>query len=161
MLDPYVISTLRVNIHFAQGLLADLPDDGMTTQPIPGTTLNHAAWVLGHLTIGNAYALSLIGESFDVPQEWNDRFGMDSTPDGGPYPAKADLLDAYVRSSEQLIEALGRVTPDQLARPMDGMLAGYFPTVGDFVVFDITAHHGTHLGQLSAWRRALGFKRLF
>ena len=33
---------------------------------------------------------------------------------------------------------------------------GHFPTVGDFVIFLMTAHEMDHLGQIAAWRRAMG-----
>ena len=32
----------------------------------------------------------------------------------------------------------------------------YFPTIGDHVVFLMTSHEMDHLGQLAAWRRAMG-----
>jgi uncharacterized damage-inducible protein DinB len=32
----------------------------------------------------------------------------------------------------------------------------YFPTVGDQMVFMMTAHEMDHLGQMAAWRRAMG-----
>ena len=32
----------------------------------------------------------------------------------------------------------------------------HFPTIGDMVVFLMTSHEMDHLGQLAAWRRAMG-----
>jgi hypothetical protein len=32
----------------------------------------------------------------------------------------------------------------------------YFPTVGDMIVFMMTSHEMDHLGQIAAWRRAMG-----
>ena len=32
----------------------------------------------------------------------------------------------------------------------------HFPTVGDFAIFLMTAHEMDHLGQIAAWRRAMG-----
>lgn len=32
----------------------------------------------------------------------------------------------------------------------------YFPTVGDMVIFLMTSHEMNHLGQVAAWRRAMG-----
>ena len=32
----------------------------------------------------------------------------------------------------------------------------YFPTVGDFVDYLLSAHEANHIGQIAAWRRAMG-----
>jgi hypothetical protein len=36
------------------------------------------------------------------------------------------------------------------------ILQTFFPTIGDHIVYMITAHQVDHLGQLAAWRRAMG-----
>ena len=32
----------------------------------------------------------------------------------------------------------------------------HFPTVGDYAIFLMTGHEMDHLGQIAAWRRAMG-----
>jgi len=34
----------------------------------------------------------------------------------------------------------------------------YFPRIGDHVIYVMTAHEMDHLGQVAAWRRAMGLK---
>ena len=39
--------------------------------------------------------------------------------------------------------------PDERRRPT-------FPTLGDYTAFVMTTHEGSHIGQIAAWRRAMG-----
>jgi len=38
----------------------------------------------------------------------------------------------------------------------DENMRKYFPTIGDFLVYLMSAHEGTHIGQLQTWKRAMG-----
>ena len=44
-----VISVYAFGLAYAQKLVADVPDEQMCAQPVPGRVLNHAAFLLGHL----------------------------------------------------------------------------------------------------------------
>jgi len=57
----------------------------------------------------------------------------------------------------RLAKALSNAEPAFLAQPHPNeKRRGHFPTVGDFAIFLMTAHEMDHLGQIAAWRRAMG-----
>lgn len=138
-------------------LTADLSDEQMTLQPMPGT--NHAAWILGHLAIATDSAARLLGERPACPAEWRTLFGPGSVvvADRHAYPTKAELLAAIEAGQARVAAAAATVGEDRLSRPHGlPILKEELPTVGDLLAHLMTTHPATHLGQLSAWRRMLG-----
>ncbi len=143
---------------YALRLVDDLSDADMVAQPVAGVVMNHPAWILGHLS---AYpptlAAMLRGEAPADPL--HHPFGRDSKPESGidVYGSKQRIVDEFVRVHDDLARALagtqgvrfGDVIPIERWRSR-------FPTVGDACFYLTTTHIATHLGQLSAWRRAGG-----
>lgn len=156
MLD-FVMYSIELNRKYAHGLVGDVAEEQMVAQ-VAGRAVNHPAWVLGHLAIGNDFACKLMGGPTVCPEGYVKLFDMGTKPlnDRAVYPAKAELLSNFDRTMTNVAAALKQVDESVLRGPMSGPLAQWFPRVGDYVIFDLTAHMGTHLGQLSTWRRALG-----
>lgn len=155
---PSVLLTYARNLDYARRLAADIPADQMAAQPFPG--MNHPAWILGHLAFYGDFAAKLMGlEEPTLDPVFGPRVDNQSTPAGDPalYPARDELLAAFERGHGRLAEAVAAAGPDQLARPMPiERIRSRFPTVGDMLLYLMTAHEAIHLGQLSAWRRAMG-----
>ena len=152
-----VLRAGEVNVEYAKKLVADIPDERMAEQPAPG--MNHAAWVLGHLTFVGDSMIRVFDQPFSMPKEWVELFNLSSKPtsDRAKYPSKAALLEAYDRSYARLTEAVKNATSESLEREFPNpKLRTQLPTVGVAMVHILCSHHGLHLGQLSAWRRALG-----
>jgi len=63
------------------------------------------------------------------------------------------LKDQHTRNTEAIknadAESMAAPHPNENTRK-------YFPTIGDMVTFLITGHEMEHLGQIAAWRRAMG-----
>ncbi len=162
-MDPSQLHCFAFNLGYAQMLMNDIEDARMAEQP--GGLTNHPAWTLGHLIYSLDGAVQLLGEkSVFVPDEdWNERFGMGSTPsaDRGAYPAKQALLDALVAGHEQLTPAVQAADEKRLAAAMpDKHFRRIMPTIGNGVAFLMGIHYATHLGELAAWRRAAGYPRV-
>ncbi len=153
----FVIQASAINLEYAKKLVADIPEDKMYVQPAPG--MNHASWILGHLTFVFDSMIRVFDQKPSMTPEWVELFNLASKPvaEAGRYPAKAALLEAYEKSYQRSVEAVkaapheafDREFPNPRLRPM-------LPTVGVAMVHVLTTHHATHLGQLSAWRRAQG-----
>jgi uncharacterized damage-inducible protein DinB len=156
-MKEHVLRAAKVNSDYAQKLVADIPDDKMAEQPAPG--MNHAAWVLGHLTFVADSMIRVFDQPFSMPKEWIELFNLASRPSGdrARYPSKAALLDAYEKAYARLTEAV-RAAPSELLDTEfpNPKLRAQLPTIGVAMVHILTSHHGLHLGQLSAWRRAMG-----
>lgn len=159
-----LIAMSQKNLDYANRLVADLSPDKMALQPngLPGAgkPMNHAAWVLGHLAfVADFYATVLGGGQPAAPKHWGELFGMNSAPqpDASQYPAKDDLLKALVAGRDRLI-AVARAKPaDFWSQPVaDEKRRARFASNTVLAVHMLVNHDAIHLGQLSAWRRALG-----
>jgi hypothetical protein len=151
---------------YGQKLVADVPDDQMCAQPVSGKVMNHPAFILGHLALVNdGRASALSGQTLGVAAklEWKEMFGMGAKPssDRGRYPSKTELLKAFEEAHAHLGEAAAKATAEVLAQPAPEPMRSRFPTIGNMVLGVMTSHFATHLGQLSAWRRAMGLPSVF
>ena len=157
MMIQHVTYVYRFNLGIAQRLVADLTPEQMVLQP--SGVVNHPAWTLGHLVISANGLGRLLGLSPEVPEGWDTVFATGGIPSGdaADYPSKEKLLEALAAQHERNTEAVLQADPDWFASPHpDERLRQYFPTVGDVVTFLMTSHETSHLGQVSAWRRAAG-----
>ncbi len=158
-------SEFKVNmmlIGYGRMLTGDIPDERMAEQPIPG--VNHPAWIIGHLAYSADAVRGLLGLAKELPQEWAPLFGMGSkmSTNRADYPSREELLRAFEQGFAEVREAAMAATAEQLAKPSQNpRMREMLPTVQDGVAFLLTGHLGTHLGQLSAWRRMIGMPALF
>ena len=95
------------------------------------------------------------------PDGWAEAFkaGTPPNPDVAANPSKEELLRELTAVHERISAALPTLDAGQLEaeHPHEGARQ-YFPTVGDHLMYSMTAHEMDHLGQLAAWRRALGLE---
>jgi hypothetical protein len=148
--------------HFAKALVKDIDDADMAREAFGGA--NHAAWVLGHIIVSTDGVVKLLGREATAPAEWNALFGRGSTMsyDRAAYPSKEELLAALDKTFDAALVAARGATPEQCAAPHHvEMLRRGLPTTGDLIAMLLTTHVAQHLGQLSAWRRALGKPAMF
>ena len=154
---PYVCFTYGFNLNLAKRLVGDLTPEQMCGQP--HGVVNHPAWSLGHLAGASVGALKALGHEASLPEGWGDTFKTGGIPSGDPsaYPSKDELLSTLESLHDRVAAAVKAADSATLAapHPQEGMRK-YFPTVGDHVVFLMTSHEMDHLGQLAAWRRAMG-----
>jgi uncharacterized damage-inducible protein DinB len=156
-MKDHFLRAAAVNSEYCHKLVADLPDELMAEQPFPG--MNHAAWVLGHLTFVADSMIRVFDLPFEMPKERAELFNLASKPinERGRYPSKADLLAAYDKAYARITETVKNASAESLDREFPNpKLRAQLPTVGVAMVHVLTSHHALHLGQLSAWRRALG-----
>lgn len=147
----------QFNLQYAEQLVKDVPADQMAAQP--SGVINHPAWSLGHLVVSSNHLAQILGLQSNLPDGWGETFKTGGEPSGdlSEYPTKRRLLDSLKAQHVRNIEAVRRFDTARFAEPHpnEGM-RNYFPTVGDMIVFMMTAHEMDHLGQVAAWRRAMG-----
>jgi DinB superfamily len=152
----------RFMIWYFRKLVDDVPDERMAEQPFPG--VNHPAWIVGHLAWSTDRARWLLGLEPELPAEWTTMFGFGSkpSPTRGDYPARDELIQAVEQGFERLRDQVASATPEQLGQPSpNARTKEFLPTVKDGIVLLLTGHLGTHLGQLTTWRRMIGMPPLF
>lgn len=156
MLD-HVTYLYGFNLGFAQKLVKDLSSEQMAGQA--GGVINHPAWSLGHLVVAADHLGQLLGLESALPEGWSETFKTGGEPSGDPsaYPGKEEILAALEQQHARNIEAVKNTDAARFAEPHpDEGAREHFPTVGDMVVFLMTSHEMDHLGQIAAWRRAMG-----
>ncbi|MEX2186607.1 MAG: DinB family protein [Pirellulales bacterium] len=152
----------RLMRHYGKSLVADIDDADMAAQPFDGA--NHPAWILGHVIVTFDGISKMLGHAATAPDKWGALFGRASTPtaDRSAYPSKAELLAALDAALDAATAAAAEATPEQVAGPHSvEILKRGLPTKGDLIAMLLTTHFAQHLGQLSAWRRAMGGQPLF
>src|ERR1051325_5580591 len=159
MADALIAGILRswqYQRDYAIKLVADLSDEEMVSQPVPGVVMNHPAWVYGHCGIyPPVLAAMLEGKSFEDPIK--HKYGRDSRPtsDRADYPQKAEIVGSFLDAHDRRAEVLGKADAEVLARPIPlERWKQRFPTIADAVAHLMLEHEAGHLGQVSAWRRA-------
>ena len=159
-----ILPVFNLNLWYSQKLVADLTDEQMVAQPVNGVVMNHPAFLIGHLALvaGN-FATGFVGAAPVCPEAWKELFNQGCKPlaDRSRYPSKAELVGKLEEGHARLAEAVQKATPEMLAQPSPERMRGRFPTVGVLLAGMMTAHHASHNGQMSAWRRAMGLPPVF
>jgi hypothetical protein len=153
---------LDFNLAYAELLVRDLDESQMSRSGGPGVE-NHPAFTLGHLVMGAARTRTMLGGEMDVPAGWDAMFDREGPADRrlpyvGQYPTREELIGELGRQTKLLKSALESATEAQLA---DGVVWRYsdrLPSTRDAAGFMTMTHAAIHLGQMAAWRRAMGLK---
>lgn len=150
----------NINGGYARQLVGGLSADQMTA--MPGEGINHPAWVLSHLNAYHPVLLALLtGGTPDDPKE--HQFGMQSSPvaDASVYAPKEELIETFERGHAEIAAALEQADEATLTRPMPvERWREKFPRAGSPLGYLMLGHESHHLGQISAWRRAMGLGRV-
>ena len=157
-------SLYAFNLGFLETLLADVSDDELAVQPMPG--INPPRWIAGHLAVVADGLLKMVGGDPVCPPECNAAFDGGSTANaaGAPAPTKAELLATLRENERRLVPRLDALTAEFLSGPNEvpfERARKAFPTKAEMFAFLMTSHFAVHLGQLSAWRRMTGRSPLF
>jgi hypothetical protein len=161
-LSSAIAITWSRNGAYARRLVGDLSDAHMTAQPVSGRTLNHPAWILSHLTLYTTIAAAMLRQR-PFPDPADHIYGAKSEPlpDASAYLVRVKLIEQYVSAHEDAATALLAAGDDVFASPTAlERWRPLHPTTGDMLVTLMVKHESAHLGQLSAWRRALGLSRV-
>lgn len=148
----------------AQELCKDLPEDKFAYQPAEG--VNHPAFLLGHMSIYAEEMLCHLGKS-ELMIDKGDLeavcgYGKKCEPDASLYPSKDELVKRFIERHKVVIEVISGMSDEELSQPNPTeFLKDECPTLGSLVTFSILGHTTMHLGQLSTFRRLIGFGPVF
>jgi hypothetical protein len=127
--------------------------DSVLQPPFRGNCLN---WVLGHIAENRSRVLQLLGQPPILSEAQAKRYGYGSEPvcaDGEDILRLETLMALLERSQKAIDAALGRVTPEELAREVESFLGT--TTLGYFL-FILYYHESYHLGQTELLRQLAG-----
>ena len=157
-----LIYSYQFNLRYARELVCDLNEYQMTTTPSSGLE-NHPAFTLGHLVSGAALTAKYLGGGYFLPESWEALFkrmgpGDARLPDqdSSKYPSKSKLLQELEKQHQRVESLILDLNESDWDSPVIWRFKEYLPTLGDLILFMCITHENMHLGQLAAWRRAMG-----
>lgn len=153
-----VLHSFAYALDYLREQVADVPLADLVAQP-KGIT-NHPAWTIGHLAFACELLGGVIGLEPWLPEHWPGRYGTGSVPtaDVTRNDPKDELLSQLKECQARLIGAVPRLTDSQLDQPFpDPAYLEVFPTVRHALAQVLIGHTSFHVGQVSIWRKAMGF----
>lgn len=156
-----LIRSYRLNLNYAQELVADLDDAMMCTSPGKGFE-NHPAFTLGHLVTAAALTSKYLSGPFKLKPNWEELFrrkgpGDPRLPEANSvdYPKKEELLAELSHQHGLVEDLIMNIDEKRFEEPAQWRFSDHMPTLGDLLFFMCISHENMHLGQLAAWRRAM------
>lgn len=166
-IGPMMAASAKLAVGYTEKLLTNVQDKDCARFARIGDTViesNHPAFILGHLTLYPMRVVAQLGADATpvTPTEsFQELFSHQATcvddPDRNIYPALEEIVSVFQSGYSKAIELL-ESTEDQAfmaENPLE-RLRDRFPTIGAAHGFYVGGHMMMHLGQLSAWRRAMG-----
>lgn len=164
MLD-FILPSARQTRMYAEKLLTGISADTFARKPAPGGTLlemNHPAFTYGHLAIYPGLVLEMLNLTFEdvrAPENFYNLFKIGTPchddPEGTIYPRMGEIVSAFSRGYDTLLERASQASPEVLNDITPGERVARFPVKGNFLAHLMTSHVAQHMGQVSAWRRAM------
>ncbi|HWB18657.1 MAG TPA: DinB family protein [Phycisphaerales bacterium] len=155
-----LVTPLARVIDYMDLLAKDIPDRHFGHMPHPN--MNHPAFCYGHLSIYPNRMLNMLDKSELKIEKagWEDLFkaGVPCVEQDGRYPQKSEIVEYCIERHKAVREALTDVDEEIFTKvnPTEGKFRERFPHIGSALTFLTCAHTMVHLGQVSAWRRAMG-----
>jgi hypothetical protein len=150
--------SLQRNLMMASWMLSDFSDADMLVRPVPGA--NHATWQIGQVTASEARLSKMLNpaKAVELPAGYAEKFAKHTAAidDPSQFPKKAELLDQLARVRAGTVAIVKAMSESDLAAPMQGPMAEFFPTHGHIVANLIPTHLAMHVGQIQVIRRKLG-----
>jgi hypothetical protein len=166
-LMEYVRPGAIVTRGYAERLLKGITPESFARYPVVNgvqVTINHPAFVFGHLALYPALIAEMTGISnkgMEIPKNYPDLFKMgvpcQDDPTGSIYPPMNEIVEAFFSGTDALIASLDSFSPESLDILLENpSRRERFGTVGAFLTYILLAHPQSHLGQVSGWRRCMG-----
>jgi uncharacterized damage-inducible protein DinB len=159
----FALAQYAWQLQMCQTALAQIDDADLARQPVADG--NHPAWILGHLAVTSESLLKLMGQIVATTAEDQAKFARGSKPvaERAAYPSKEELLARLTAAHAAVAATLSEAAAEVFSRPNPLPIPQLksLPTVGNLCMHVLTTHEAFHLGQLSAWRRAMGFAPMF
>lgn len=154
------LHSFAYSLDYLREQLADVPDGRLAD--LPAGLANHPAWTVGHLTLTCQQLAGAIGVPAWLPEAFERQFGTGSVPAvGQPFEPKPAALARLVDAQARLTAAVERLDDARLDQPFpDPSLRDVVPTLRHAITQVLVGHTAYHLGQVAAWRRAMGLPAL-
>ncbi|TWT91481.1 DinB family protein [Neorhodopirellula pilleata] len=167
MIGSMIADSAKLSVGYAERLIEGVqPDQFARFAEVGGTKIesNHPAFVLGHLSLYPCRIVEDLGgdsSAIKPSAKYDALFSPAATclddPEGKLYPPMEEIAQKFFTAHQAAIEAL--LQADDAAFKVENpneKMRGKFATKGAMHAFYLGGHIMIHMGQISAWRRAMG-----
>ena len=166
-IGPMIAASARLGLGYAERLLSDVTADQFARFARIGDTIiesNHPAFVYGHLSLYSSRIIEQLGadaSAYEPSEAFIAVFSKDAKcvddPNGSIYPSMEEITERLFSGYQAAVTALEQADDAlfEQANPNEAM-RGKFATIGAMHGFYVGGHFMLHMGQMSAWRRAVG-----
>ena len=155
------ISTVATPATFVSGfgkmLYGDIEADRFADRL--GTTINHPAFILGHLAYYAGVCVQLLGGDIELTEEEATLYqhGAECTDDPARYLKKDAAISHYDERTQFASDFVAQCSAEVLhTTPDEHLFSGRFETLEQIAAFMLIGHPMFHFGQISEWRRVAG-----
>ncbi len=167
MIGSMIADSARMSVGYAERLLKDVSASQFARfAEVEGKLIesNHPAFILGHLSLYPSRVVSELGadaSSIMPSSKFEALFAPSATclddPEGKLYPAMNEITDKFFAAHQVAIDVLMSCDDQAFAAAnTNERLKAKFATIGSAHAFYLGGHAMLHMGQFSAWRRAMG-----
>ena len=155
-----IVPGARISLSYALGLAEHIPAERWGESAI--ANCNHPAFNYAHLAIYPNRMFGILGrEDLCIALPFDPELvmpGVECQTDASCYPGKAESVALMKEGYNLVIDHMLTVDAETFAaaNPLEGRMAEMFPTKGAVLCFMLNNHVMMHMGQVSAWRRAIG-----
>ncbi len=166
-IGPMIAASAHRGIAYAERLLVGIAPAEFGSFARPGGHViesNHPAFICGHLSIYPTRIMEELGldsSAIAPTPKFEELFSHLSKciddPSGEIYPAMSEIVAKFLTAYRVATTAI-ETSPDEAFTSVNAneKMRGNFPTAGAMHAFYVGGHFMMHMGQLSAWRRAMG-----
>lgn len=167
LIGGMIAASARLGLGYADRLMSGVTQENYARFAVGGDRTiesNHPCFILGHLSLYPCRVVEQLGgdASSIMPTETFDKlFNKDAKcvddASGDLYPSLESVVETFRGAHELAISTLEQTSNEvfDAENPNEGMRAK-FPTIAAMHGFYLGGHVMLHMGQLSAWRRAMG-----
>ncbi len=158
-----IIRQLNFNLAYLNKSVEDVAESQMAIKPAAGLD-NHPAFTLGHLVTAYANLMNNLTGEYILADGFKEIFLRNGpgdptlpNPDAAAYPSKEKMLAELNNQHQRLVNYLIQFDENKLNENFEWRFSSYLTTYHDRIMFLCVNHYAMHLGQLAAWRRAMGY----
>ncbi|MEP0426137.1 DinB family protein [Rhodopirellula bahusiensis] len=167
MIGQMIADSARLCVGYADRMVSGVSSEQFARFATVGGQVvksNHPAFILGHLSLYPSRVVSELGgdaSSIAPTEKYEALFSPQATclddPDGNLYPAMEEIVSKFTSAHAAAIETLLAADDSTFAAVnTNERMKSKFGTIGSMHAFYLGGHMMIHMGQFSAWRRAIG-----
>ncbi len=167
-IGPLIADSAKLSMAYAQRMIVGVSPDKFARLASFGDRViasNHPAFVYGHLSLYACRIVEQLGgdaSAINPTPAYLEKFGHTAPcvddVDGTIYPSMEEITGKFFNAYQAAFDAVVSADDEKFLVPnANEAMKSRFATNGSMHAFYLGGHMMIHMGQISAWRRMMGF----